>query len=115
MVKYISDKIMVLYLGSMMEYAESEELYIRPLHPYTKALMEAVPEPDPDRHKLTENDILEGEIPNPINPPMGCVFHTRCRYATDICRKQVPIWVEESKGHFVACHNYRYIEDKENA
>ncbi len=109
MVKYISDKIMVLYLGSMMEFAESEELYNRPLHPYTKALMEAVPEPDPDRHKLTENDILEGEIPNPINPPKGCVFHTRCRYATDICKSKVPTWVEDCQGHFVACHNYKNI------
>ncbi len=115
MVKYISDKIMVLYLGNMMEFAESEELYSRPLHPYTKALMEAIPEPDPNKHKLTESDILEGEIPSPVNPPKGCVFHTRCKYAVEICREKVPVWVEDCKGHFVACHNYKYIEDKEKA
>ncbi len=109
MVKYISDKIMVLYLGNMMEYAESEELYNNPLHPYTKSLMDAVPMPDPDAKNLTTHDILEGEIPNPVNPPTGCVFHTRCKYCTDICYKEVPEWIEHSEGHFVACHNYKNL------
>ncbi len=112
MVKYISDKIMVLYLGNMMEYAESEVLCSQPLHPYTQALMAAVPMPDPDCHNLTENDILEGEIPNPVNPPSGCVFHTRCRYATELCKSQVPNWVEDSPGHFVACHHYKDLKLK---
>ncbi len=112
MVKYISDKIMVLYLGNMMEYAEADALCQAPLHPYTQALMEAVPVPDPDRHNLTENDILEGEIPNPVNPPSGCVFHTRCRYATDLCMSEIPNWVEDSPGHFVACHNYKDLQLK---
>ncbi len=112
MVKYISDKIMVLYLGNMMEYAEADALCTEPLHPYTQALMEAVPVPDPDRHNLTENDILEGEIPNPVNPPSGCVFHTRCRYANDLCKSEVPNWIEDSPGHFVACHHYKDLQLK---
>ncbi len=112
MVKYISDKIMVLYLGNMMEYAESEELYQNPLHPYTQALMDAVPVPDPDRHNLTDNDILEGEIPNPVNPPTGCVFHTRCKFAQEKCRQDIPTWVEDSPGHFVACHFYKELKLK---
>lgn len=102
MVKYISDRILVMYLGNMMELAESIELTENPLHPYTKALLNAVPVPDPDYERSDE--IIEGEIPNPMNPPSGCVFRTRCSKCMDICSKEVPVWKEVEPNHFVACH-----------
>lgn len=100
-VRYISDRIGVMYLGHLVELAETEELYKNPLHPYTKALLSAVPEINP--HIKKEQIILEGDIPSPINPPSGCVFHNRCPYATSECGDAVPKFVEKDKGHFVAC------------
>ena len=103
-VKYISDRIGVMYLGNMVELASSKDLFGRPLHPYTEALMNAIPTTDVDTDK--EMQILEGDIPSPVNPPKGCKFHTRCKYATEICKHMVPEWEEVEPEHFVACHHY---------
>lgn len=100
-VKYISDRIGVMYLGNMVELATSDQIFENPLHPYTEALLEAIPRTDVVRQELT---ILEGDIPSPIKPPKGCKFHTRCRYAFDKCKVVTPKWEEIEPGHFVACH-----------
>ena len=104
-VRHISDRIGVMYLGSMVELGESRELYRNPLHPYTKTLLSAVPIPDPEACKNRNRIVLEGDIPSPINPPSGCRFHTRCPYATEICKQQAPEWREIEPNHFAACHN----------
>ncbi|MDZ5710978.1 ABC transporter ATP-binding protein [Jeotgalibacillus haloalkalitolerans] len=104
MVKHISDRIGVMYLGRMMELTTSEKLYDEPLHPYTKALMSAIPIPDPDVEESRERILLDGELPSPINPPSGCVFRTRCPVATERCAEAVPEWREVRPGHFAACH-----------
>ena len=101
-VEYISDKVGVMYLGKMVEFAETRELFSHPLHPYTESLLSAVPVADPT--KQMERIPLEGEIPNPANPPSGCFFHTRCRYCTEQCKQEAPAYVEQEPGHFVACH-----------
>ena len=101
-VKFISDKIGVMYLGAMMEFGTKEDIFRNPLHPYTKALFSAVPNPDPDNK--TERIKLEGDIPSPANPPKGCRFHTRCPYATEKCKHVVPEYREYEPGHFAACH-----------
>ncbi len=101
--KYISDRVGVMYLGSIVELANTEELFSHPMHPYTEALLSAIPTTDID-HKR-EVQILEGDVPSPIRPPSGCKFHTRCKYATDICKIVVPEWEEARPGHFVACHH----------
>ena len=103
MVKHISDRIAVMYLGTMVEIAGSNELYTRPLHHYTEALLSAIPIPDPDRADARKRIPLEGEIPNPIDPPSGCKFHTRCRYAESRCREVVPELTDRGNGHFSAC------------
>jgi len=105
MVKYISDRILVMYLGNMVELATSDDLHTEPLHPYTEALLSAVPIPDPDL-KEREKIVLEGDVPSPINPPSGCVFHTRCNKAMDICSREIPEWKEVKPNHFTACHLY---------
>ncbi len=102
-VKYISDRIGVMYLGNMVELAESQEIFDHPLHPYTEALLGAIPTTDVDQSR--ELQVLEGDIPSPVNPPSGCKFHTRCKYCTDICTKVVPEWQEVRENHFVACHH----------
>ncbi|WP_331670164.1 ABC transporter ATP-binding protein [Anaerocolumna sp. AGMB13020] len=102
-IKYISDRVGVMYLGNIVELASTEELFAHPTHPYTEALLSAIPTTDVDNKK--EAIILEGDIPSPIKPPTGCKFHTRCRYATDICKKVVPDFEEVRPGHFVACHH----------
>nr|WP_304219050.1 oligopeptide/dipeptide ABC transporter ATP-binding protein [Fredinandcohnia onubensis] len=104
MVKYISDRILVMYLGNMVEFTDSESLYDEPLHPYTKALLSAVPIPDPVVKR--ERIVLEGEVPSPLSPPSGCVFRTRCQYAMERCSIEVPQWKEVKPSHFTACHLY---------
>ena len=103
-VKYISDKIGVMYLGSMVEFGDKERIFANPLHPYTNALFSAVPNPNPD--EKADRIILKGDIPSPANPPMGCKFHTRCPQAKEICKHVAPAYQECEKGHFVACHLY---------
>ena len=109
-VKYISDRIGVMYLGNMVELADSEELFKHPRHPYTEALMNAIPTTDMDSGR--EIQVLEGDIPSPVKPPKGCKFHTRCTYCTEICKHQIPAWEEVSPNHFVACH---HILDQEES
>ena len=101
-VEYISDKVGVMYLGKLVEYAPTKELYAHPMHPYTESLLSAVPVADPE--KQMERIPLEGEIPNPANPPSGCYFHTRCRYCTEKCKECAPEYQEVEPGHYVACH-----------
>jgi len=101
-VEHISDTVGVMYLGSMVEYADTETVFANPLHPYTKALFSAIPVPDPD-FKM-DRIVLEGSIPSPANPPKGCKFHTRCPMCKDICKEQAPAFHEVEPGHFVACH-----------
>ena len=104
-VRHISDRIGVMYLGTMMELGKSDVLYKKPLHPYTKTLLSAVPVPDPELSKTRQRIILEGDIPSPIDPPSGCRFHTRCPYATEICSQKAPEWREIEPDHYAACHN----------
>lgn len=104
MVKHISNKVGVMYLGKLMEFAESSELYTHPAHPYTQALLSAIPIPDPDEGAREKRIILEGEIPSPINPPEGCRFKGRCRYAKDICGQETPVLKDIGNGHMAACH-----------
>jgi len=104
MVKYISDRILVMYLGHMVELTDSDSLHNEPLHPYTQALLSAIPIPDPLVKK--EKIVLEGDVPSPINPPSGCVFRTRCKHAMEICSTAAPEWREVKQGHFTACHLY---------
>ena len=101
-VRHISDRVAVMYLGRMVELADKNELYNNPKHPYTKALLSAIPIPDPE--KTREKIILEGDVPSPINPPSGCPFHTRCPFATEKCKREVPSFEEKVDGHFAACH-----------
>ena len=111
MVRYISDRVGVMYLGHMMELAESEELYERPIHPYTQALLSAIPIPDPEIQRSRHRIMLEGDVPSPIDPPDACRFVDRCPYATEICRKKEPKFEEVVKDHYVACHRAREILD----
>ncbi len=108
-VKFISDKIGVMYLGSMVEFGSKEDIFKNPLHPYTKALFSAVPNPDPT--VKTQRIKLEGDIPSPANPPKGCRFHTRCPHATEKCRHVIPEYREYEPGHFAACHLLQEEED----
>ena len=103
-VRHISSRIGVMYLGQLVELAESYELCSRPKHPYTRSLLSAVPLPDPEKTRAQQRTILEGDVPSPLHPPAGCRFHTRCPLATEECGKSVPEWKEYSPGHFAACH-----------
>ena len=103
-VRHISNRIGVMYLGSMVELGESYELCNHPIHPYTKTLLSAVPIPDPVKTRSRQRQLLEGEIPSPINPPSGCRFHTRCPYATERCKQEFPKLKEYGPGHYAACH-----------
>jgi oligopeptide transport system ATP-binding protein len=101
-VKHISDRVAVMYLGKIVELATKDELYRNPQHPYTQALLSAIPIPDPTLKR--ERIILEGDVPSPVNPPKGCHFHTRCKYATDICKVEDPVFTDQGGEHYVACH-----------
>ena len=109
-VRHISDRIAVMYLGKMVELADAKEIYDHPLHPYSKSLMSAVPLPDPIKARANKRVVLSGDIPSPLNAPSGCPFRTRCRYATDICAQSMPEFKEVKPGHFCACHNLENVD-----
>lgn len=104
MVKHISDRVGVMYLGNLVEITTSAELYKNPIHPYTQALLSSIPIPDPDVAKSSKRIVLEGDVPSPVNPPSGCKFRTRCRYAMDICKEVDPVFKNIGNEHYVACH-----------
>lgn len=104
MVRHIANRVAVMYLGKLMELADQEEIYTSPLHPYTQALLSAVPIPDPKVEMTRKRIILEGDVPSPVNPPSGCVFHNRCPLAVEVCKNVVPEWKQVSRGHWVHCH-----------
>jgi len=104
-VRHVSDRIAVMYLGKIVEVSPAEELYRRPIHPYTEALLSAVPIPDPELASQRERIVLEGDVPSPITPPSGCRFHPRCRYATEICATDDPPLIDHGDGHVAACHH----------
>lgn len=108
-VRHISDRIAVMYLGKMVELADAAEIYERPLHPYSKSLLSAVPVPDPKVARANQRIVLHGDIPSPLNAPSGCPFRTRCAYATEACAETMPSFNEVSSGHFVACHRVNEI------
>lgn len=106
MIKYISNRVAVMYLGNIVEVARSHELYTHPSHPYTQALLSAIPIPDPSIEKSRSRIVLKGDVPSPMNPPKGCVFCTRCPFAKEICHEVRPLWKEVSPNHYTACHLY---------
>ena len=108
-VRHISDRIAVMYLGKMVELADAAEIYERPLHPYSKSLLSAVPVPDPKVARANQRIVLYGDIPSPLNAPSGCPFRTRCAYAAEVCAEAMPSFNEVSGGHFVACHRVSEI------
>ena len=104
-VRHVSERIAVMYLGKVMELSPAEELYRKPIHPYAEALLRAIPIPDPKENRTRERIVLPGEPPNPMHPPSGCVFHPRCEYATDVCATSEPPLTEYPGGHLAACHH----------
>jgi len=114
-VRHVSDRIVVMYLGKLMEVSPAEELYSKPIHPYTSALLSAIPIPDPHENRSRTRTVVSGEPPNPINPPAGCRFHTRCPHATEICRTIEPQLTEYANGHLSACHHPQHVSGEEIA
>jgi oligopeptide/dipeptide ABC transporter ATP-binding protein len=114
-VRHVSDQIGVMYLGKLMELSPAKELYDKPIHPYTHALLAAIPIPDPKENRARDRNVIGGEPPNPINPPTGCRFHTRCSHATDICSAVEPPLAEYRNGHLAACHHPLRVEQSEIA
>jgi oligopeptide transport system ATP-binding protein len=110
-VRHVSDRIAVMYLGKIVELSPADELYSRPIMPYTEALLSAVPIPDPDLAEKRERIVLEGDVPSPITPPSGCRFHPRCRYATDVCKEVEPPLVDYGNGHLAACHHPLNVDE----
>jgi oligopeptide/dipeptide ABC transporter ATP-binding protein len=108
-VRHVSDRIIVMYLGKVMELSPAEELYDKPIHPYTSALLSAIPIPDPRQNRARTREVIGGEPPSPVNPPSGCVFHTRCPRATDVCRSVEPPLTEYAGGHLAACHHPQHV------
>jgi oligopeptide/dipeptide ABC transporter ATP-binding protein len=106
-VRQVCDRVLVLYLGRMMEMAPARELYAKPAHPYTRSLLDAIPVPDPQVQPGRLAQALQGELPSPANPPAGCVFHTRCPYAIELCRRERPQWEPAGPGRHVACHRWQ--------
>jgi oligopeptide/dipeptide ABC transporter ATP-binding protein len=114
-VRHVSDRIVVMYLGKLMEISPAEELYSKPIHPYTSALLGAIPIPDPKENRARTRVVVSGEPPNPINPPSGCRFHTRCPRASEICRTVEPPLTEYTGGHLAACHHPQHVSAEEIA
>ena len=108
-VKQISDRVVVMYVGKIVEMANTEEMFTNPKHPYTEALLAAVPVPDP-RARRQDRKLLQGEVANPANPPSGCYFHPRCPYVQDVCRTETPSLQEVSPGHYASCHRVQELE-----
>jgi len=106
-VRHVSDHVAVMYLGKIVEQAPAEEIYRRPAHPYTRALISAIPVPNPTRKR--ERIVLQGDVPSPVNPPSGCRFHTRCSFAAPVCSTAAPLWEAVAAQHFVACHRWREL------
>jgi peptide/nickel transport system ATP-binding protein len=111
-VRHVSDRIAVMYLGKLVELSPAEELYTRPIMPYTEALLSAVPIPDPDLSEKRERIVLEGDVPSPIDPPSGCRFHPRCRYMTDVCRQIEPPLTDYGNSHLAACHHPLNVDEE---
>jgi oligopeptide/dipeptide ABC transporter ATP-binding protein len=114
-VRHVSDRVIVMYLGKLMEVSPAEELYSKPIHPYTSALLSAIPIPDPNENRARDRPIVSGEPPNPIRPPSGCRFHTRCPRATDVCSAVEPQLTEYANGHLAACHHPQNVTSEELA
>jgi peptide/nickel transport system ATP-binding protein len=114
-VRHVSDRIAVMYLGKLMEVSPSEDLYTKPIHPYTAALLSAIPIPDPEENRGRSRRVVTGEPPNPIHPPSGCRFHTRCPRATEICKEVEPQLTEYANGHLAACHHPQSVTGEEVA
>jgi oligopeptide/dipeptide ABC transporter ATP-binding protein len=114
-VRHVSDRIAVMYLGKIAEVSPAEELYVKPIHPYTAALLSAIPIPDPRENRARTRSVIEGEPPSPIHPPSGCRFHTRCPFATAVCESVEPPLAEYPNGHLAACHHPRNVTPEEIA
>ncbi|MGV0853187.1 ABC transporter ATP-binding protein [Mycolicibacterium phlei] len=108
-VRHVSDRVAVMYLGRVVEESGSDDLFARPVHPYTNALLSAIPIPDPERNAARERLVLEGDVPSPIDPPPGCRFHTRCPWATEVCEREDPPLLSHVPGHRAACHHPRHV------